>query len=126
VDIGDCPCRGLAGLELASCLAPPPGDYEVVLEGLAGSVLVLNEEGVWLRRLVRDEWLPFLAAQERRAGEAAVRAVLGLHGMSVESLVCEAARALDRAARGGSLRAREKLAKCRGLVEELCGEERGR
>jgi len=88
-------------------------DYEVVLEGLAGSVLVLNEEGVWLRRPVLDEWLPFLAAQEGRTVRAAVEAVPRLHGMSVEDLLCEAAgawlgrRVCARCGHGRSLRGAE-------------------
>lgn len=121
---GRCGCLGLRGLELARCLAPPPGDHEVVLEGLAGSQVVVNEEGFWLRAAVRDEWLPFLSAVERRAGPEAVESALRRMGVGVEELVCMAAGALLEAAAGGSARAAEKLAACRGLVEEVlskCG-----
>jgi len=125
----ECPCTGLDPLEQALCLAPPPGDHEVVLPAAAPGVsLVLNEEGFKLRSTVADEWLPFLAAVERPVSRAAVLQALHANGLSPEALLCMTARALLEAARSGSRTAAEKLARCRGLVEKTlrgCGERRG-
>ena len=123
--MGPCPCNaGGDPVGLALCLAPPPGEYEVVLEGLAGSVVVVNSEGVWVRRMVLDEWLPFLQSVERRAGREALEAAMRSRGIGAEELACIAARGLVEAARSGSIVALEKLRRCRGLVEEVlrhCG-----
>jgi hypothetical protein len=121
----ECPCSSLEDpLELALCLAPPPGDHELVVEGLAGSAVVVNSEGVWIRRPVQDEWLPFLQSVERRASREALLSAMRARGLRAEDLTCMAARGLVEAARGGSLEAAGRLSACRRLVEELlrgCG-----
>ena len=115
-----CPCRaGDDWLSLAQCLAPPPGDHEVVVEGLAGAVVVLNSEGLWIRRPVQDEWLPFLQSVERRAGREALEAAMRSRGLEPRDLVCMAARSLVEAASSGSTVALERLRSCRSLVEEI-------
>ncbi len=121
-----CPCRGLSDpLEQARCLAPPPGDYEVVLPAAAPGVrLVLNSEGYRLRSTAADEWLPFLTSVERPASRAAVEQALRVNGVSPEKLLCMAVEALWEAARAGSMEAAEKLRGCRDLVGKIlrgCG-----
>ena len=104
---------------LVVCLAPPPGEYEVVLEGFAGSSIVVNDEGIWVRSLARDEWLPFIEARDRAASVIALEQALRINGMDWGRLVCMIIRGLREAASHGSLRARRKLVLCRELVESL-------
>ena len=124
-----CPCsKGFSVHDLVTCLAPPPGDYEVVLEGFAGASVVINDEGVWVRSVARDEWLPFMESRDRPASGVALEQALRLNNLSWEELLCMVARGLVEAARHGSLRARRRLEACRELVAEIlsrCGEGLG-
>ncbi len=123
-----CPCRWPGDpLELALCLAPPPGDHEVVLPAAAPGVsLVLSSEGYRLRSTVADEWLPFLTSVERPASRAAVEQALRAGGRSPQDLLCMAVEALVGAARSGSRAAAEKLAACREPVGKILQACRGR
>ncbi len=115
-----CECEGLSGLELAVCLAPPPGDYELSVELGLGRSLVVNSEGAFLRASSRDDFLPFMRTQEVRVDEQAVRALR----VDVNRLLCGVASALRGAADHGSVTAAEKLRRCSGLVgriEASCG-----
>ncbi len=124
-----CPCsKGSSVHDLVTCLAPPPGDYEVVLEGFAGASVVINDEGIWVRSVTRDEWLPFMESRDRPASSAALEQALRLNNLSWEGLLCMVAQGLVEAARHGSLRARRRLEACRELVAEVlsrCGEGLG-
>ena len=115
-----CPCDpGTPVLELALCLAPPPGDYELVLEGFAGASVAVNDEGVWIRSIARDEWLPYIEARDRPASTVALRQALRHNGLDEEQLLCMSVRALLEAARHGSRRAAEKTRSCKRLIAEI-------
>ncbi len=115
-----CPCSKESSVrDLVACLAPPPGDYEVVLEGFAGASVVINDEGIWVRSVARDEWLPFMESRDRPASAVAVEQALRLNNLSWEELLCMTVRGLLKAARHGSLRARRRLEACKGLVEKV-------
>ncbi|MGC9210145.1 MAG: hypothetical protein ACP5FT_02630 [Acidilobus sp.] len=110
-----CECRGLDGLGLAICLAPPPGDYEVTADVGLGRTLVVNSEGAFLRASSRDDFLPFIRTQEVRVSEETIAALR----VDVRGLVCEVIRALRDAAYHGSVVALEKLKRCQELVNEI-------
>ena len=118
-----CPCEGVSDpLELARCLAPPPGEHELAIETGLGSTLVVTGEGFRLRATVRDEWLPFLDTVERPASRVAVESALRSAGLEPGELPRLAAEKLVEAARSGSRVAAEKLRACKELVKELLGD----
>jgi len=115
-----CPCEGSTGVSLAICLAPPPGDYEVVIPLGRGRELVLNSTGIYIRSLSMDDFLPFMRTQSMRIGEETVTRL----GVNADRLLCESVRGLLEAAKHGSVRASEILERCRNLVNSLlasCG-----
>jgi len=114
----ECECAGETDpLALALCLAPPPGDHEVALPLPGGRSLVLNDEGLFVRTIHLDDTLPFAQTITRRISPGSLDRV-GAR-VSPRTLLCHAIRGLLEAAESGSLRAREKLERCRGLVEGL-------
>jgi hypothetical protein len=123
-----CPCNGVEDLvELALCLAPPCGEYEVSLEGHVGAQIVLCEDGVFIRSVARDEWLPFLETRDRPASRQALLSALRLNNLDGQGLLCLVVRSLRLAANSGSLKAAKKLRDCWELVqrlEEACKEKK--
>ncbi|MFP3264353.1 hypothetical protein [Acidilobus sp. 7A] len=118
-----CRCEGLSGLDLVRCLAPPPGDYEVSLEAGRGRELIINSEGVYLRSVVSDDYLPFIRTADLRVSGEALRTL----GFDLESLLCEAVKGLLNASQHGSQAASEKAAECTDLVNsvlESCAKQR--
>jgi len=116
--VGACGCAGDSDpVSLALCLAPPPGDHEVSIPLPGGRSLVLNDEGLFIRVIHLDDTLPFAQTITRRVKPESLESI----GARVDprDLLCQAVRGLVEAAESGSLRAREKLERCRGLVEEL-------
>lgn len=91
------------------------------MEGFAGSSVVVNNEGVWVRSVSRDEWLPFMEGRDRPASLKALEQALILNNVSWEQLLCMVVEALAEAAEHGSLRALRKLRSCRSLVEDILG-----
>lgn len=110
----DCPCEEAAGWHLVKCLAPPPGEYEVHLSTSSGAVLVVNEEGFFLRRFSVDESLPFMISHDRpvKVGDLEKLA-------SLNEVLCLTIRALKEASLHGSARARRKIRSCGRLIEGL-------
>ena len=95
------------------------------MEGFAGSSVVINDEGVWVRSIARDEWLPFMESRDRPASSIALEQALRLNNLGWEEFLCMVAWRLVEAARHGSMRARRRLEACRELVAEIlsrCGE----
>ncbi|GAB6148191.1 hypothetical protein [Stetteria hydrogenophila] len=96
------------------CIAPPAGEYEVHLETSTNAVLVVNEDGFFLRSFATDEFLPFMTTRDRPVNP---RNLEGL--VSVDKALCAAVKALREAALHGSVRALRKLESCRSLVEHV-------
>jgi hypothetical protein len=111
-----CPCEGLEGWDLAVCLAPPRGEYELEYPIGSGAKVVVSREGVFLRQLRPPEDLPFMETIERRVDP---ESVLAPRRITAERVVCDAIRALRAAAESGSRLAAGLLEACRGLVEEV-------
>ncbi|BEP16724.1 hypothetical protein PYJP_00760 [Pyrofollis japonicus] len=115
-----CSCKpSSSALELALCLAPPCGEYEVSLEGHAGTQIILCEDGVFIRSVARDEWLPFLETRDRPASRQALLSALKLNNLDEQGLLCLVLRSLRLAANSGSLKAAKKLRDCRELIRRL-------
>jgi len=110
-----CPCEGLEGIDLAVCLGPPRGDHEVTIE-IGNYTLVVNNEGLFRRRVVVDETLPFAKSVTTPITPSTL-ATMPLP-YSVDELVCMSIVALEEAAESGSIYARRRLDACRSLVEE--------
>ena len=110
-----CTCEGLEGLELAICIAPPEGEYEVSIPLSRDKNIVLNRKGLFLKQVVVDDSLPFAITLSRPLHEDS----LARMGVSIERLLCESARSLVDAASHGSVVAAEKLSACRDIVEKI-------
>lgn len=112
-----CPCIGKRGIDLAMCLAPPPGEHEVEVELSKNNSLVINSEGIFTRQIVLDDTLPFTRTLMKRVDPGFIHRVV--LRVTEEDLVCMAAKSLIEASNRGSRVAREKYEMCRGLVEEI-------
>jgi len=110
-----CPCEGLEGLDLAICLGPPRGDHEVTIE-IGNYTLVINNEGLFRRRVVVDETLPFAKSITTPISPQSLSTTPIPYSM--EELVCMSVKALEEAAESGSIYARRRLESCKELVEE--------
>ena len=110
-----CECEGLGSLELVTCLAPPPGDYELSVPLGMSREIVVNSEGVFLRLVSQDDFLPFVRTQQVPLSEAQLRAL----GVAVDSLLCGAVSQLEEASAHGSVVARDKLGRCGTLVASV-------
>ena len=110
-----CECEGLSGLDLVRCLAPPPGDYELSLPLGRSREVVVNSDGVFLRLVTHDDFLPFVRTQQVPLSEAQLRAL----GISVDLLLCGAVVQLEEASLHGSVAAKERLDRCSDLVASV-------
>jgi len=110
-----CPCEGLKGLDLAVCLGPPQGDYEVTIE-IGNYSIIINNKGIFRRRIVVDDTLPFAKSITTPITSKAITNVP--IPFSEDELVCMSIRALEEAAESGSIYARRRLDSCRVIVEE--------
>ncbi len=110
-----CPCDGKKGLELAVCLAPPPGDYEAVIDLGQGKHLVINTTGLYVRNVVSDDYLPFIRTTSIKVSEATLRRL----GLSDDVVLCAAIKSLQEAAEHGSEAAALVVHSCEGLLKQL-------
>ena len=116
--IGVCPCRDKRALEdLITCLAPPPGEYEVEVEVSKNRKIIINTEGVFLRTIVVDDTLPFAKTIDKPTDIGILNRIA--IGKRKDEILCITVRMLEEAARSGSLVAREKLEECRELIREI-------
>lgn len=119
----ECVCEGIADpIQLALCLAPPRGEYEVEIKMRSNTSIIVNEEGLFLRTLVTDETLPFVKTYERPISLDAVAEKIG----DPASLLCETVRMLRKAADSGSASAARKIKSCQDTIrgiEAKCGGE---
>ena len=111
-----CRCRGLEGIDLALCLAPPPGEYEVDLKVGRDKSIIVNSEGVYLRQLVTDETLPFINTLQRPLPP---RRAMEIAGLTLENLYCIVVRQLKAASQAGSITARRKLGECFDVIKKI-------
>ena len=112
-----CKCVGKGGIELAVCLGPPPGDYEVTIPIGENYTLVVNDEGVFTRRILTDETLPFTKTLMKPVNEETLKH-LPIRA-SIDEILCLVVEALEEAARHGSRRAKRKLEECNILINDL-------
>jgi hypothetical protein len=96
------------------CLAPPPGEYEVHLKTPSGAILVVNEDGFFLRRFSVEESLPFMVSHDRLVGFEELDKLAGL-----EEVLCAAVKALREASTHGSIKALRKIRSCSKLIERI-------
>ena len=108
-----CKCRDLEGIELALCLAPPPGEYEVDIKVGRDKSVIINSEGVYLRQLITDETLPFINTIQRPL--PAERA-LEIAGISIEDLTCKIVKQLNAASKSGSITSKKKIEECKNII----------
>ncbi|MCE4628089.1 MAG: hypothetical protein F7C34_02940 [Desulfurococcales archaeon] len=118
MESGNCPCEGMEKWDLALCLAPPRGEYELEYSVGPGTRLVVNRDGVFLRQTRPPEALPFMETIERRVGWDALEA----KGIDAARVVCDSIRALERAAASGSRYARSLLEACSSIISLLSRE----
>ncbi len=113
----NCECREKTGLDLAKCLAPPRGDYELDLELSDNLKLVITSNELIIKQIIIEDDLPFTRTIEKKVSEEFLNHV----NLSVEKekLPCLAAKALVEAAEHGSEEAELKMKRCREIVEEL-------
>ena len=112
-----CPCNHKDGIELAICIAPPPGDHDVEIEISSKQSIIINSEGMHVKQTVLEDALPFTRTIIRKVGPEFLERII--IKIPKDKLPCIAARALVDAAENGSEVAREKLNRCRELVDEL-------
>ncbi len=112
-----CECTGLKGVKLAQCIAPPKGDYSLEIEITDKLTLLITPEGLFLKQTVIQDDLPFTRTITRPVKEEFLNHV----NLRIEKikLPCLAARALIEAGNHGSRIAKEKLERCKELVEEI-------
>ena len=110
-----CECEGLEGLELAKCLAPPRGDYELDIPITNNLSLIISSSGLILKQVIIDDNLPFARTVERRVPDEYLNHV----NLKVkkEDLPCLAVKALVQASRHGSVVSRKKLERCKRIIE---------
>ena len=118
MESGYCPCEGMEGWDLAVCLAPPRGEYELEYPAGPGTRIVINRDGIFLRQTRPPEALPFMETVERRVGLEA----LERRGIEAARVVCDSISALRRAAASGSRYARSLLKACSSIVSLLSRE----
>ena len=111
-----CECAGLRGLDLAVCLAPPEGEYEAAISISDNISIIINKKGIFIKRIITDDMLPFVRTVLRRVTrEETLRA----YGVSLDRVLCAAAKSLVEASRHGSTYAARKFGECRDLVLEV-------
>ena len=110
----DCLCDESAGWRLVKCLAPPPGEYEVHITTSSDAILVVNEEGFFLRRFSIDESLPFMISRDRPVRVEDLDKLASLN-----EVLCLTIKALREASLHGSARAKKKIRSCSRLIERL-------
>ncbi len=119
--MGDkCRCSGLQGLDLALCLAPPRGEYETVFDLSRNTKLVVSKDGIFIRRIVADDFLPFINTIDKRATPQTLKA----YGVRVEDILCENVKQLVKASQMGSVYAKKLLEDCSDVVRKIledCG-----
>ncbi len=118
-----CKCDGISDpLELALCLAPPRGEYEVEFKVGSNTSIIVNSEGFFLRTLVTDETLPFMKTYERPIDPGSAVKKIG----ESAKVLCETVKMLKKAALHGSMTAARKVKSCSSLIDQLeatCGGE---
>ncbi len=110
-----CECEGRKGLELAVCLAPPPGDFEASIRLGENREIVINEEGALLRLIAHDDFLPFVRTSEIPLGEQQLRQLR----VDLNEITCQSVKGLVEAALHGSVKAKAKLDRCSTLVNHI-------
>jgi len=111
-----CPCEGKNGLDLVLCLAPPEGEYETEIRVSDNMAIVANRRGLFVRRTVTDDFLPFIRTVMRRITRGDT---LRAYGVSLERILCENIRGLRDASRHGSRIASRILEECEDIIREI-------
>ncbi|MET1128719.1 MAG: hypothetical protein ABWW70_05325 [Thermoproteota archaeon] len=83
-----------------------------------GAELVVNSDGIFVRRFVLDETLPYITTREVSV-RSRVSSYLEAAGISLAKLLCMVVSSLREAAAEGSTYAEAKLRRCRELVYEI-------
>ncbi len=115
-----CRCSGLQGLDLLVCLAPPKGEYETQVKLSENLSIVVNREGVYIRRVATDDFLPFINTIDR---EVRRLETLKAYNVSIERLLCENIRNLHQAAEHGSEYARRLIEECGDMIKKILDSE---
>ncbi|MCE4614623.1 MAG: hypothetical protein F7B60_03750 [Desulfurococcales archaeon] len=109
-----CDCKGLEGWSLVKCLAPPRGEYEVIVKLKIGSVLAVNNEGFFLRVKRPEGGLPFISTDDTPVNPKELDAK-GL--VSWDEVLCDTVNMLLKASTYGSSYAKKKIEDCKYIVK---------
>jgi hypothetical protein len=118
-----CPCEGLRGLELLQCFAPPQGEYETSIKISDNMIIVINDKGIFIRRIVTDDFLPFITTIDRRITRIET---LQAYRLDIKELLCYNLENLIEASKHGSSKAKQLLDNCWKLAEKIKSECEGK
>jgi hypothetical protein len=110
-----CPCDKKSDIELAICLAPPAGEYEVSHNIGSNKKLILNSDGIFIRSYSINDYLPFFQTTQLKIKDNDIK----LFKISLNQLICKALEGLKEASEHGSTYAKEKIEKCKDIIDEL-------
>ena len=111
-----CRCRNKTGFDLLRCLAPPEGEYETYVKLSDSLAVVVNRSGVFIRRIVTDDTLPFVRTIDKRVSSPET---LKAYGLSIDQLLCINLKNLEIAATHGSRTARIIINECFDFIDKI-------
>ncbi len=115
-----CPCTGKEELlDMITCLAPPEGEYETTIDLSNNLKLVINRKGIFLRRIVSDEFLPFVQTIDKKVERRETLKAYGINEERLIRILCENLANLQRAANKGSKYAEKLLTECEKIINEI-------
>ena len=114
-----CPCRKETDpYDLLICLAHPAGEYETVIQLGENLRLVINNTGLYIRRISTDEFLPYISTYDKKINKETLKAY-NITQEKIKTLICKNIQNLEDAALHGSIKANNLLEACNQLVEEI-------
>ncbi|MEB3765348.1 MAG: hypothetical protein GSR77_04210 [Desulfurococcales archaeon] len=114
-----CPCRKETDpYDLLICLAPPAGEYETAIQLGENLRLVINNTGLYIRRISTDEFLPYINTYDKKIDKETLKAY-NITQEKINTLICKNIQNLEDAALHGSTKAKDLLETCNQLIEEI-------
>ncbi|MEB3759790.1 MAG: hypothetical protein GSR72_07585 [Desulfurococcales archaeon] len=114
-----CPCRkDTDPYNLLTCLAPPAGEYETTIQLGENLRLVINNTGLYIRRISADEFLPYINTYDKKIYKETLKAY-NITQEKIKTLICNNIQNLQNAALHGSTKAKDLLDACNQLIKEI-------